>query len=247
MKILDDSVNSPSIRERLRIDLPQVLPPGEYRNAVYDANLAAHFIAGPVKRAQYLAQTNAEQKVRERPLCFVAATHEQELDRMAKIIGQRQVLNERIGVILPTNRLDHGIAEDLTEGGVAAERAVAKENTDKISITFSFANLLPKIATFYMAKSLTFDSVLLPRLTEKAYYWIIQDQRARILFVGIARATQWVYLSTVESSEFQEMAVLREAADQGHLTMQRGGGWRAGVESGRGRAQERAREQDRRD
>jgi hypothetical protein len=99
MKILDDSVNSPSIRESLRIDLPQVLPPGECRNAVYDANLAAHFIAGPVNRAQYLAQISAEQKVRERPLCSVAATHEQELDRMAKIIRQRQVLNERIGVI----------------------------------------------------------------------------------------------------------------------------------------------------
>jgi hypothetical protein len=80
-------------------------------------------------------------------------------------------------------------------------------------------------STFFMAKGLTFDSVLLPRLTAKAYYYINRERMKRMMFVGIARATQWVYLSTVKGTEFDEMAVLREAAVQGHLTMQDGAGW----------------------
>jgi superfamily I DNA/RNA helicase len=227
-KIFEDGADETFIMQKLRISAPQVSLLGAYRNAAYVAKLAAHFIADPVKRAQYLAQVSAEQRVRERPLCFIASTFDQELDRLAEIIRQRQVLNERIGIIVPTNRLVHGIAEGLAERGVVVERAVAKENAGKISIGCSFANVVPKIATFYMAKGLTFDSVLLPRLTEKAYYWTKRDQRGRILFVGIARATQWVYLSTVEASEFQEMAVLREAGKNGHLTIQTSGAWKSG-------------------
>ena len=35
-----------------------------------------------------------------------------------------------------------------------------------------------------------------------------------MIFVGIARATQWVYLSTVKGTEFDEMAALMEAWDR---------------------------------
>jgi len=87
-------------------------------------------------------------------------------------------------------------------------------------------------STFFMAKGLTFDSVLLPRLTAKAYYYINRERMKRMMFVGIARATQWVYLSTVKGTEFDEMAVLTEAAVQGHLTMQLSGEWRAGADKG---------------
>ena len=226
-KIFEDGADESFIMKKLRIDAPQVSLLGAYRNAAYVAQLASHFIADRAKRAQYLAQVSTEQRVRERPLCFVAATYDQELDRLAEIIRQRQVLNERVGIVVPTNRLVHGIAEGLGERGVTVERAVAKEKAGKVSITCSFANLVPKIATFYMAKGLTFDSVLLPRLTERAYYWTKPDQRARILFVGIARATQCVYLSTVASSEFQEMAALREAEQNGHLTIQTSGAWKS--------------------
>ena len=36
----------------------------------------------------------------------------------------------------------------------------------------------------------------------------------------IARATQWVYLSTVKEREFSEMGYLHEAERNGHLTLQ---------------------------
>jgi superfamily I DNA/RNA helicase len=198
------------------------------------ANLAAYYIEDGQKRAQFLAQVSAAQRVKERPLCFVADSFDREMDRLAEVIRARQVLNERIGIIVPTNRLVHGLADGLAERGVTVEKAATKERAGKIEVTCAFNNLVPKIATFFMAKGLTFDSVLLPRLTAKAYYYINRDRMKRMMFVGIARATQWVYLSTVEWQEFQEMNVLKEAAAQGHLTMQASGEWKGGFgESGR--------------
>jgi hypothetical protein len=67
---------------------------------------------------------------------------------------------------------------------------------------------------------LTFDSVLLPRLTESSFSWIGDSTRMRLFFVGIARATQWVYLSTVKGKEFSEIKIIRDAETNGHLTLQ---------------------------
>ena len=79
---------------------------------------------------------------------------------------------------------------------------------------------MPKIATYYSAKGLTFDSVLLPRLTESSFSWIEDSTRIRLFFVGIARATQWVYLSTVKGKEFSEIKIIHDAETNGHLTLQ---------------------------
>jgi superfamily I DNA/RNA helicase len=234
-KIFDDGAEAGFIFDRLHVTTPQVTILGAFRNAIYVAELAAHFIEDGQKRAQFLAQVSAAQRVKERPLCYVADSFDQEMDRLAEVIRSRQVLNERIGIIVPTNRLLHGLADGLAERGVTVEKAATKEIAGKVEVTCAFNNLVPKIATFFMAKGLTFDSVLLPRLTANAYDWTRREQLKRMMFVGIARATQWVYLSTVKGTEFDEMAVLREAAEQGHLTMQASGEWKAGSGKSGGR------------
>jgi superfamily I DNA/RNA helicase len=76
------------------------------------------------------------------------------------------------------------------------------------------------VATYYSAKGLTFDSVLLLRLNKSSFSWIEDSTRIRLFFVGIARATQWVYLSTVKGKEFSEIKTIRDAAINGHLTLQ---------------------------
>ena len=178
------------------------------------ARLASYFIDDNQKRSQYLAQMNTEQKVRELPLCYVAPDFDKEIDRLAEIISQRQVMNERIGVIVPTNKQLHGFAKGLEERGTTVEKAIPRKNADG----FDFGNAIPKIATYFSAKGLTFDSVLLPRLTESSFSWIDDSTRTRLLFVGIARATQWVYLSTIKEKELSEMGYLHEAEKKGHLT-----------------------------
>jgi hypothetical protein len=43
-----------------------------------------------------------------------------------------------------------------------------------------------------------------------------------MLFVGMARATQWVYLSTIKGQELKEFSLLKDAAAKNHLTIQDG-------------------------
>lgn len=244
-KIFDNGAEAAFISERLHVTTPQVAILGAFRNARFVAELASHFIADQAKRAQFLARISAGQMVKERPLCFVADSPDQELDRLAEVIASRQVLNERIGIMVPTNRLLHGLAQGLADRRIAVEKAVAKENGKRPEVTCSFKNMVPKIATFFQAKGLTFDTVLMPRLTAKAFFYIPRDRAGRLMFVGIARATQWAYLSTVAGQEFQEMNTLREAAAIGHLAMQGSRDWRAAAgDRPRGDAANKAPEDD---
>lgn len=223
-KIFDDGAETGLIFDRLHVTNPHVTILGAFRNARYVAELASHFIDDPKKRSQFLAQITATQAIKERPLCFLAESPSQEMDRLAEVIRVRQVRNERIGILVPNNRLLHGLAQGLADRGINIEKAATKQNGGKrTQVTCRFDNLAPKIATVFQAKGLTFDSVLLPRLTAKAFTHINKDRMKRMMFVGIARATQWAYLSTVEGQEFEEMSILKKAASEGHLTMQRSG------------------------
>ena len=214
-KIFEEGASESFIREKLNLMNRKVSLLGAYRNAPYVAQLASYFIEDDEKRSQYMAQINTEQKIRELPLCYVAPDFQKEIDRLAEIVGQRQVMNERIGIIVPTNKQLHGFAKGLEERGVTVEKALARGDD-----TCDFGNSIPKIATYYSAKGLTFDSVLLPRLTLNSFSWIKDSTRMRLLFVGIARATQWVYLSTVKGKEFSEIELIHEAQANGHITLQ---------------------------
>ena len=203
-KIFENGASESFILNKLGLIKRNATFLGAYRNAPYVAQLASYFIDDDGKRQQYLAQVNTEQKIREMPLCFVAPDFQKEMDRLAEIISQRQVMNERIGIIVPTNKQLYGFAKGLEERGVTVEKAVPRTNDGGCD----FGNAMPKIATYYSAKGLTFDSVLLPRLTESSFSWIEDSTRMRLFFVGIARATQWVYLSTVKGKEFSEIKVI---------------------------------------
>jgi len=224
-RIFDDGAEIGFIFDRLSVTNTNGAILGAFRNADYVAELAAHFISNQAKREQFRAQVSATQRIRERPLLFVASSFNQEVDRLAEVIRSRQVRNERIGVIVPTNRLLHGLAEGLAERGIEVEKAAAREKGRKVEVSCSFDNQVPKAATFFQAKGLTFDSVLLPRLTARAYSFYDSDRTKRMMFVGIARATQWAYLSTVKGEEFPEVTTLSEAAEAGHLTIQEGRNW----------------------
>jgi len=226
-KIFENGAPESFILQKLNLSRRNATLLGAYRNAPYVAYLASHFISDEELRKEYIAQTNTEQKVRERPLCYIAPSFEDETNRLAEIVKQRQIMNERVGIIVPTNRLLHGLAKGLEERGIELEKAIKKESFRGIEVACDFGNNVPKIATFHMAKGLTFDSVLMPRLIERSFPWVRGVARQRILFVGIARATQWVYLSTINNYEISEMEILRKAEAEGHLVIQERDDFRA--------------------
>ena len=57
----------------------------------------------------------------------------------------------------------------------------------------------------------------MPKLVENNFHRVTGPRRHRLLLVGITRATQWVYLSTVRGYELKEVALLREAEANGDL------------------------------
>lgn len=193
-----------------------------YRNSPYVAQLASYFIADENLRSQYLSQINTHQQTKELPLCYVAKSFKDGMDRLAEIIRQRQLMNERVGIIVPTNQQLFGYSKGLQERGIEIEKTVPPRRAGS-PVDFEFGNMIPKIATYHSAKGLTFDSVLLPRLINNSFQWINDDDlRRRLIFVGIARATQWVYISTETGREIADMNILRTAERNHHLTIQDG-------------------------
>jgi len=223
-KIFENGAHHQAIVDTLGIRKSGWTLLGAYRNAPQVAYLASRFIRDQEARTRFLDQVCTKQKAMERPLCFIAGDYEEELDRLGEIIQQRQVMNERIGIIVNSNRLVHGLAAGLEQRHVHVEKAVKVMKGRASSISCDFSNVLPKVATFHMAKGLTFDTVILPRLTDKAFSETFsntnEEIRKRLLFVGIARATQWVCLSSVRGQEFKDMDILREAEKAGHLVIQ---------------------------
>jgi superfamily I DNA/RNA helicase len=221
-QIFADGASEDLILKTLGIKKRNVTLLGAYRNSPYVAQLASYFIADQKLRSQYLAQINTHQQTRERPLCFMAKNFNDEMVRLAETIRQRQLMNERIGIIVPTNKQLFGYSTGLKERGIEIEKA-APPNKPGIPVSFDFGNSTPKIATYHSAKGLTFDTVLLPRLVKDSFQWINEDHlRKRMIFVGIARATQWVYISTQAGREIPDMKILREAEANHHLTIQEG-------------------------
>jgi DNA helicase IV len=119
------------------------------------------------------------------PLLYKAKDFNDELERLMGIIRDRQMRDKRIGILLPSRKCIYGMANDLVSHGLEVEIQTRKE--DKIGrLNFSTAN--PKLITYYSAKGLTFDSVLLPRLSPGFFKRQSEERLRRLLFVGITRA-----------------------------------------------------------
>lgn len=221
-QIFENGANDRTIFQILSV-LPQNISLlGTYRNSPDVAHLASYFIDNREKKLQYLAQVKNTQCERERPLLYVAKNLDDEMDRLASIINQRQALNQRIGIIVPQNKHIYGLSEGLQKRGVAIEKAVPPPARTRAngSTHVHFDNMTPKIASYHSAKGLTFDCVLLPRITGKAFGQFDDDLRRRLLFVGMARAMQWIYISTVETDKPRFFSLFKEAEQNKHLTIQ---------------------------
>jgi len=191
-----------------------------YRNSPDVAKLASYFISDSEKQREYLAQIKNTNAVRECPLVFVANSEQSEIDRLAEVIRTRQGMTHRVGIIVPQRRQVFGFATGLAERGVEVEKALNQLKSSDPTV-LNFDSDLPKIASYHSAKGLAFDSVLLPRLTKAAFSWLRPQVRERLLFVGISRATQWVYLSTVQGKEMEEFSILWRAVERQHLIVQK--------------------------
>ncbi len=178
-----------------------------YRNSPDIAKLASYF-GNAYDGMNYLAQE------RQKPCLYVAADWEDEMDKLADVLRERRLLNHKCGIIVPTNRDLFSVTNKLKERGIEVHQAIAVRRGGTPP---DFDSLTPIIASYHNAKGLTFDCVLLPKLVENNFQRVTGERRRRLLLVGITRATQWVYLSTVRGWELGDQDIFRQATVNGDL------------------------------
>jgi len=187
-----------------------------YRCSPYIVPLAAACIADESERQVFKAQSQADSGTRETPVLYLAPDFDSERQRLADAVRERLTRGERVAILLPQKRQVWGFAQGLAEFGIDVELQAGRDGN-----ALDFDTDKPKLITYHSAKGLTFDSVLLPRLVAGSFNRVDADRLRRLLFVAVTRATNWVYLSSVEGQEIGLLKELGPLAITGLITIHR--------------------------
>jgi len=143
---------------------------------------------------------------------YAADGWEDELERLAEVLRTRQLAGDRsIGILVTQRYWARRTGEYLKKCGFDVEIQAGKGRAEQTHLDFSTS--LPKVLTIHSAKGLTFDSVLMPKLTTRMFPGNLGTLAARLLYVGITRAIRWVYLSTERGNAIPELDRVRRLAE----------------------------------
>lgn len=191
-----------------------------FRCSPYILDLAASLVEGSEQAEQLRLQARTDPVGRETPLVSVCADFESEKTQLADIVRARALKGDRVAILLPQQRQVYGFAKGLQEAGLEVEIPVRRGKSDKEIEDIDFNSDRPKLLTYHSAKGLTFDTVCLPRLVSRSFSQS-DDRVKKLLFVGVTRATQWVYLSGVSGSLISPLVALLDLEDAGKITVRR--------------------------
>lgn len=190
-----------------------------FRCCPYIVQIASRLIDDPVARDNYLNQARTAQTERQKPLLYFSSSEEDEKKRLIDIVKTRLHLGDRIAILYPLKRFVYGYAKAFAEAGLEVE-VPSKRGRQGEYIPLDFSSDRPKLMPYHSAKGLTFDTVIMPRLQPAAFGGIRQVSLERILFVGISRATKWVYLSSRQGDQLPVLQRLSEELAGQYLTVQ---------------------------
>lgn len=192
-----------------------VLLTGNLRSSMGVARLAAQFLPAAERDNYLLPRDRGSVPTRTRtPLLFRTRSEDEEWERVGEIVKQEIGANNRVAILLADNRAVNRAYDALAGSGVPVERVTARQPADA-----DFNGLTPKILTVFSAKGLSFDTVLIPRITRQ-HYAHAPTTAAQMLFVACTSARDWVCLSTVQGSEIRELRRLEGLVLAGHLIEQ---------------------------
>jgi superfamily I DNA/RNA helicase len=174
-----------------------------FRCCPYIVRLASEFIEDPRERAAFLNQTRTAQSDIQTPLLYEASDVDDEKARLIEVLRERQIVDRSIAILFPKNAQVESFANKCREQGIPVQTRKGGLN---------FADSTPKVITIHSAKGLTFDSVLLPRLVTSSFSGPLDGWAERLLYVGMTRATRWVYFSTVRGRALPALARIRALA-----------------------------------
>ncbi len=218
-QIYEQGTDSETILTKLGARTPNVTLIDAFRCSPYIFRVAAQFIDDEREREAILRQVRTEQGEREAPVLYFADDFEDEKDRLIEIVKVRQGMGDRIAILFPLNRKLFGFAKALREAGLEVETPKRERSTGEF-FELDFDSDCPKLLTYNSVKGLTFDSILMPRLIP-SYFPNQDDERIeRLLYVGICRATRWVYMSTQSGSALRSLDKLLTLSSEPCLEVQ---------------------------
>jgi superfamily I DNA/RNA helicase len=205
-QIYDRGAREAEILSALGIPSRSVALLETYRCSPHVSRLASRFLRGDGERESFLRQARSTRGEKEKPLLYLSSGFDDELRRVAEVARARLLRGERVAVLLPNRRLVRHFACGLDALGVPVEVPHRHGEDPGLFPALDFASDLVKVMPFHSAKGLTFDSVLLPRLLADDFFSRGDASLRRLLFVGITRATAWVYLCTRDGFELPLLA-----------------------------------------
>lgn len=203
-----------------------------YRCSPYIVQVAASFVRDPTERENFIRQHPLVTTAKQMPLLYFAHDGVDECAQLIEMVRNRVDRNDRMAILFPTKRQVYGYAQALRAAGLEVE-VPAKPGARKSArtressggnelLSIDFTTPLPKLMPYPSAKGLTFDTVLMPRLVAGYFEHLTPDQLERWLFVGITRATRWVYFSTINNNRFMFLARFQELERQKQLVIKMG-------------------------
>ncbi len=219
-QLYEQRCEEPDILQTLGLRKCNLTILGAYRCCPYITRLAASLLRDPTERQAFLTQTKTVQREKLTPLLYIAENANEEKNRLAQIIKDRQLTGDRIAILLPNNAKLFSLARLLTEAGLEVE-VPSKGGRPTEYPTHDFQSERPKLMTYYGAKGLTFETVIMPRLVPSSFHQVSPERLEKLFFVGITRATRWVYMSTVEGPTLPVVLELATHERDGTITIQR--------------------------
>ena len=173
-----------------------------YRCTPLIVDLAAAFLSDPDEADAFRRSNLLPVAGVETPVVSEFDSDESEFDELAKTLGERALLGQESAVLLPSKYLVNKYAKAMKQRGLS----IVVMNQDLV-----FGELKPMFMTYHSAKGLTVDSVLLPGLSETSFKNIETSYaRGTLLFVGITRATHWVWMGQRMDDLLPELVVLHK-------------------------------------
>ncbi len=180
-----------------------------FRVCPYLVRLAAEFIPDPAERSAFINQARQPQTERQTPYLHLAGSAEEELSELYRVVRERQMKNDKIAILYPQVRQVMGYARRLLEAGIEVEVPPRRWGKPEFP-AHDFNSSRPKLMPYHSVKGLTFDTVVMPRLTRDSFARFPAEIIERLLFVGITRASKWVFLSATEDNLLPSLAAKAE-------------------------------------
>ena len=198
-QVFDGGSHLADVLDTLGTDRKNTTMLGTYRCSPYIADVAMAFIQDRREQSQFREQVRTTNDgSRQMPGLYIAENNQDELENLIETLQIRIGRDKTCGILMPTRRLVYGYAQALRAAGLDVEvppRPGKRKNDDDALSTHDFSTKRPKLMAYPSAKGLTFDDVLMPFMSLDRFPNFDIDLLRRWIFVGITRATDWVYFS----------------------------------------------------